>query len=189
TQERLHLVPSQRVADERQLLPLNNVQKPLGLEPRQIAPVRFPSPVKKARMLPVLHAVLKIRYGRARHVGIKRPSRFCHPLPPRHLTFILHCTHKNYLSANLSVAALDSGEGFCGELSAVGAKSAASRGPSLMASLVVTVKVLDEYKMDRRKSAERRSRSSKKEPIFFCSTFHSVANCSNLGFSNSIDKT
>ena len=91
--EGLHVVPGERVPDERHGPVSHGFQEPRGVEPGKLAPGRPPAPPEEAEVrAAVLHAVLMFLDHRAAKVRVVRQPAVVvgHPLAPENVASLGH---------------------------------------------------------------------------------------------------
>lgn len=95
-EEGLHVVPGDWVADEGHCLPSDHLQEPLGIEPRELAFLRFPPPIQEVPVRsPLQEAVLGVRDRPAARVRVRWPSKVRHPPPLVQITVVVHFIWQN----------------------------------------------------------------------------------------------
>ena len=91
------MVPGNRVTNKCHCLSLHNLQKWLGIKPRQFTLVRFPSPIEKILVHPpLLETILWIRDCCTAWIGIEVwPSWFSNPMTFRQVTILFFYNTNN----------------------------------------------------------------------------------------------
>lgn len=81
-EERLHVVPRQRVPDESERLVADEPEELVRVEPREVAAGRLPPPLEELQVgAAIHHAVLVLLDVGAGQVGVLRRALVGHPLP------------------------------------------------------------------------------------------------------------